>query len=72
MGRAGAPAAGQAFFAYRIDYAGVFLLSGIPTDDPAAWKTEWLPIARPMTLGPSGALAAAAEGQGRPGVAYFA
>ncbi len=38
MGRAGAPApaAGQVFFAYRIDYAGVFLLSGKPKDDPAA------------------------------------
>ena len=36
MGRAGALAAGQVLFAYRIDYAGVFLLSGKLTDDPAA------------------------------------
>ncbi len=68
MGRAGALAAGQVFFAYRIDYAGVFLLSGKLTDDSAAWNTEPSPIAGRLALESfSSVLAAVAEGQGRPG-----
>lgn len=72
LGRAIALHGGRVFWTYRAYSQGVYLLSGLLSEEPSRWKAEKAPVPEPMEVGSAASwVTVAADSQGKPGVVYF-